>query len=325
MRTERNIQERLHTVESAADLLGSVSPSTIRSWLTEGKLTRVKVGRLTRVRESELLGLIKVKKDDWPYQGSSSPCGHKTIPCAEEQQPTVGKEKGVMYSIFGLINPINHRVFHIGYTEGAEPQLNGLPEMVVNHIKEVSPAAPQIVILQTVESRPEVGCVKWQKRFRRDLLTNDWKLHQGIANAFTNPKRARRALGEEVPSDAEIQAKFHEFDRKNSELFDEMLKLARSLRDEGRDTFGVDLIVCEIRYKSTGTNRVDRFKIPNDLQPFYARKLQMIDPSLCGLFVMHPSVADGLVLEDGRTWRDFAREHSDSIRLEGISIEEGAQ
>jgi excisionase family DNA binding protein len=51
--------DRLHSVESAAEFLGGVSPYTIRAWLTEGRLTRIKVGRLTRVRESELLALIK--------------------------------------------------------------------------------------------------------------------------------------------------------------------------------------------------------------------------------------------------------------------------
>lgn len=58
-RPEQSIENRLHSVESAAEFLGFVSPSTIRSWLTQGRLTRIKVGRLTRVRESELLALIK--------------------------------------------------------------------------------------------------------------------------------------------------------------------------------------------------------------------------------------------------------------------------
>lgn len=58
MEPQRSLPDRLHSVESAAELLGFVSPSTIRSWLTQGRLTRVKIGRLTRVRESELLALI---------------------------------------------------------------------------------------------------------------------------------------------------------------------------------------------------------------------------------------------------------------------------
>lgn len=50
-------EDRLHSAESAAELLG-VRPSTIRWWWTTGKLLRVKIGRLSRVRESELLSLV---------------------------------------------------------------------------------------------------------------------------------------------------------------------------------------------------------------------------------------------------------------------------
>jgi excisionase family DNA binding protein len=49
--------DRLHTADSASELLG-VRPSTIRWWWTIGKLPRVKIGRFSRVRESELLALI---------------------------------------------------------------------------------------------------------------------------------------------------------------------------------------------------------------------------------------------------------------------------
>jgi excisionase family DNA binding protein len=51
--------DRLHSVESAAEFLGGISPYTIRAWLTQGRLTRVKVGRRTRVYESELRRMIK--------------------------------------------------------------------------------------------------------------------------------------------------------------------------------------------------------------------------------------------------------------------------
>jgi len=60
MATVPKMNDRLYSVESAAEFLGGISPATIRAWLTQGKLTRVKVGgRLTRIRESELLALIK--------------------------------------------------------------------------------------------------------------------------------------------------------------------------------------------------------------------------------------------------------------------------
>jgi hypothetical protein len=59
----------LHSVESAAEFLGGISPASIRNWLWKGRLTRIKVGRRTMVRESELLALIK------PEQKGPKQCG----------------------------------------------------------------------------------------------------------------------------------------------------------------------------------------------------------------------------------------------------------
>jgi hypothetical protein len=46
---------KLHSIESAAEFLGGLSPWTIRRWLSDGKLTRVKVGSRTMCMESELI------------------------------------------------------------------------------------------------------------------------------------------------------------------------------------------------------------------------------------------------------------------------------
>lgn len=221
-----------------------------------------------------------------------------------------------MHFIFGLIDPRTERVFHVGCATDAKPQLKSVPQTVADRIREMAPSAPQLVILQAVESHPRAEWVKWSKRFRRDILTKDWQKYERIAGIFKNSERTRRHLGETIVSDAETQARFHTYDRKNPEVFDQMLERARVLRDEGREIYGVDLLVCEIRYSSTDTNRVDGFKIPDFTQPFYARKLQMIDTTLCGLFAVRSSAPDDLVLEDGRTWREFAQEHTDSIRVD---------
>lgn len=50
---------RLHSMESAGQFLGGISPWTIRRWVTQGKLTRVKVGSRTMVREDELLAIVR--------------------------------------------------------------------------------------------------------------------------------------------------------------------------------------------------------------------------------------------------------------------------
>jgi hypothetical protein len=51
--------DQLHSIESAGRFLGGISPSTIRVWLWRGRLTRIKIGSRTMIRESELLALIK--------------------------------------------------------------------------------------------------------------------------------------------------------------------------------------------------------------------------------------------------------------------------
>jgi hypothetical protein len=50
---------KLHSIESAAEFLGGLSPWTIRAWLSQGKLTRVKVGSRTMVLEKELIDMAR--------------------------------------------------------------------------------------------------------------------------------------------------------------------------------------------------------------------------------------------------------------------------
>jgi excisionase family DNA binding protein len=50
------------SIEAAAEFLGGLSESTIRNWLSQGKLTRVKIGSRTMIREAELLNLIRPVK-----------------------------------------------------------------------------------------------------------------------------------------------------------------------------------------------------------------------------------------------------------------------
>ena len=52
----------LHSIASGAKFLGGISQWTLYAWLSQGKLPRVKVGRRTMVRESELVKLIHEKE-----------------------------------------------------------------------------------------------------------------------------------------------------------------------------------------------------------------------------------------------------------------------
>ncbi|MFZ0915022.1 MAG: hypothetical protein WBQ76_13905 [Candidatus Korobacteraceae bacterium] len=220
-----------------------------------------------------------------------------------------------MYSIFGLIDPRTKRVFHVGCAKDPAKQLDCLPRPAADKVAELNPEGPQIVILQTAESKLLSTWVKWSKRFRRDLVTKDWEQYRALSDAFTNSNRLKRALGQEVPSESAYHEKFHEFDRRNPEVFAEILRTARRLKTEGREAFGMDAIINEIRWDGPDTNHTDRFKINDSHRAFYARKLQMVDHTLCGLFAMRESFADDLVLDDGQSWRDFVNEHSGELRF----------
>jgi hypothetical protein len=50
---------KLHSIESAAEFLGGLSPWTIRRWLSDGRLQRVKVGSRTMVTEQSLISMAQ--------------------------------------------------------------------------------------------------------------------------------------------------------------------------------------------------------------------------------------------------------------------------
>lgn len=217
--------------------------------------------------------------------------------------------------IFGFIDPRSHRVFHVGCHTVPPPHTPTQLPVDVERLCAELDHSQQVVILQTVESAPLFAWVKWSKRFRRDILTTDWKEFSTQADSLTNSNRVKRAMGLDVQADTVYQEKFHEFDRQNPELFEAMLRTAQGLKADGRCIFGMDLIINEIRWEGADTNRTDRFKINDSHRAFYARKLQMVNPSLCGLFAMRVSFADDLVIDDGRSWRDFANEHASELRF----------
>jgi hypothetical protein len=210
-----------------------------------------------------------------------------------------------MSAIFALIDPETKHVFHVGCAVDPGKQFAPPPAPVAEKIEQLRPDTPLMVILQSVEVRPRVDWVKWSKRFRRDLLTNDWEAYEE-ADAFRNSARQKRKLGQEIHSDTTLHRNFHAFDREHPEVFIEMLRIAREKKAQGHEKFGIDAIVTEIRWGGV--------KIGNFCNAFYARKLQMIDPLLCGLFDLGRCVADELVLEDGRAWREFAEAHAEEIR-----------
>jgi hypothetical protein len=239
-------------------------------------------------------------------------CGERTGTAKEGLELLT--EETMIHDIFGFIDPRTKRIFHVGCQTTQNTASKALPKAVEERCKELD-YCQGVVIFQTVDSAPLFAWVKWSKRFRRDLVTTDWKEFSSQADALTNSNRVHRAMGLDVPTDVILHERFHEFDQQNPELFKAMLRTAQNMKSEGRRIFGVSAIIEEMRYSSSGTHQTDQFKINASNAAFYARKLQMVDPSLCGLFAMRTSTADDLVLEDGRNWQDFAVEHASKLRF----------
>ena len=58
MKKRTQSEDQLHSVKSAALFLGGVSESTVRVWLWQGRFQKIKIGRLVRIRQSELMKMI---------------------------------------------------------------------------------------------------------------------------------------------------------------------------------------------------------------------------------------------------------------------------
>jgi excisionase family DNA binding protein len=52
--------EKLYSISAAAEeVLGGVSPWTVRQWLSQGRLRRTKLGRRTMIAQSELERFVR--------------------------------------------------------------------------------------------------------------------------------------------------------------------------------------------------------------------------------------------------------------------------
>lgn len=51
--------DKLYSIEGAAEYLGGISPWTVRAWLRDGVLRKVKVGSRTMIKASELKRMVR--------------------------------------------------------------------------------------------------------------------------------------------------------------------------------------------------------------------------------------------------------------------------
>ena len=91
----------------------------------------------------------------------------------------------------------------------------------------------------------------------------------------------------------------------------------RTEKAAGRGVYAVDAQINNVRWSSDlDTDHADdAFKISNEWAAWYSRLVQMECPDLLGFFRLKTALADGLVV-DGRSWRDFAKEHGDELHYD---------
>ena len=179
---------------------------------------------------------------------------------------------------------------------------------------------PGAINLQTVSDHPEANWVKWCVRFRRTLKDRRGLEHP-LAEQFTNQSRIKRLLDVEavMRSEAEKCKAFLAFHSRNPQVVDEMITEARAEKAAGRTVYAVEAHLSSVRWNpDLETEHPDHtFKINSDWSAWYSRLIQMDCPDLIGFFRLKTALADGLVV-DGRSWRDFAKEHSDELHYENF-------
>jgi len=174
------------------------------------------------------------------------------------------------------------------------------------------------ISLQTVSEHPKANWVKWCVRFRR-TLTDRRGVEHPLAEMFTNPCRLKRLLDAEavMRSEAEKCQEFLAFHARHPHVLADMMEQARAEKADGRNMYAIDAHISSVRWNSDldKEDADDFFKIRNEWGAWYSRLIQMECPDLIGFFRLKPALADGLVV-DGRSWRDFAKEHADELHYD---------
>jgi len=197
------------------------------------------------------------------------------------------------FHIYGIVT--EQEVTFIGCTKGDVP--------------------PGAINLQTVSDHPEASWVKWCRRFRRTLKDRRGVEHP-LAELFSNSYRIKRLLDVEavMRSATEKCKEFLAFHSRNPLVLADMIKEARAEKAAGRTVYAVEAHLSSVRWNpDLDTEHEDgTFKIDSGWGSWYSRLIQMDCPDLVGFFRLKVALADGLVVE-GRSWRDFAKEHSDEL------------
>ncbi len=84
-----------------------------------------------------------------------------------------------------------------------------------------------------------------------------------------------------------IQGRFEEYHRKHPEVYNELVRLARSLRDKGVERYGIAALFEVLRYdRAISTSDDAGWKLCNDYRSRYARLIESNESDLRGFFAV---------------------------------------
>ena len=158
--------------------------------------------------------------------------------------------------------------------------------------------------------------LKTYGRYRSDeliaaLLTlSPAEMVGGIVKLFTAGE-LRFTTKRRIQSARNLCAKFYRYHEKSPDVAEWFLGAARALaQEQHRTRYAISALTERVRWDiRMGIIKTDGFKISNSVRACYARLVVMREPSLCGIFTIKPSIVDGVLVVDGRSWSEFAKEH----------------
>lgn len=86
------------------------------------------------------------------------------------------------------------------------------------------------------------------------------------------------------PEPSELDKKFWEFHKKNPQVFDELVALARKAKAAGRKRIGMQMLFEVIRWQRYINTKGDPYKINNNYASRYARIIPEKFPEFEGMF-----------------------------------------
>lgn len=103
-------------------------------------------------------------------------------------------------------------------------------------------------------------------------------------NEQTQFEKRRKRLGPRVDVDQSIQARFERFHASNPDVYVELVRLARKLRNQGLDRYGIVGLYEVLRYDRSLSTDGKPFKLSNDFRSRYARLIMDQEPDLKDFF-----------------------------------------